>query len=464
MSQNIITTGGNIPKREQSAPNTLVLTQPKRFGIDIADFMTAVRAAECVDYSTRYKLYDLYTDVMQDTHLTSVIDKRVQSVLSNDIEFKHNGKPDEKINELIHSPWFTRCVEDILAARWWGFSLMQFYKDGDWLDYNLIPRKHVDPIKKQILRRQTDIIGIPWDEYKDLLFVGDKDDLGVLFKAAPWVIYKRNNVADWAQFAEIFGMPIREYTYETDDNEARQKAYEDSKNSGSLSVFIHAKDTQMDLKEAGNKTGSADLYERFCERCNSEISKLILGNTLTTEASGKGTQALGTVQKKGEDKKIQADRRYVLNVLNYDMTDIFLAMGVNTTGGEFYFPEPKDVDLATKMNIFTQAKTTFNLPVSDDQLYEEFGIVKPDNYDELKAKSEQVTNKQLPTPSKGEMEDEPKDDPLEAKEKKNRRQTERNRDHSNYRGVKEGGETKLTSWLKDFFAHALKDDRAHLNW
>ena len=437
-----ITSGGNIPNRGQNTPNTIVLTQPKRFGIDIADFMAAVRAAEGVDYSIRYKLYDLYTDIMQDTHLTSVIDKRVQSVLSSNIEFQSNGKPDEQINELIRSPWFTRCVEDILAARWWGFSLMQFYKDGEWLDYNLIPRKHVDPIKRQILRRQTDIIGIPWEEYKDLLFVGDKDDLGVLFKAAPWVIYKRNNVADWAQFAEIFGMPIREYIYETDDNEARQKAYEDSKNSGSLSVFIHAKDTELLLKEAGNKTGSADLYERFCERCNSEISKLILGNTLTTEASEKGTQALGTVQKKGEDKKIQADRRYVLNVLNYDMTDIFLAMGINTAGGEFYFPEPKEVDLAAKMNIFSQAKTTFNLPMSDDQLYEEFGIVKPDNYDELKAKSEQMVSKQLATPSKEEMEDDPKDDPLEAKEKK-----------------------KFTNWLKGFFAHALRDDRAdHLSW
>ncbi|MGL4520810.1 MAG: phage portal protein family protein [Phocaeicola sp.] len=440
---NIITTGGNIAQRGQNTPNTIVLTQPKRFGIDIADFMMAVRAAENVDYSTRYKLYDLYTDIMQDTHLTSVIEKRVQSVLSTNIEFKRDGQPDEKINELISSPWFTSLIEDILAAKWWGFSLMQFYKDEEgWIDYNLIPRKHVDPIKRAILRRQTDILGIPWEEYKHLLFVGDKDELGLLFKAAPWVIYKRNDVADWAQFAEIFGMPIREYIYETDDNEARNRAYEDSKNSGSLSTFIHAKDTELLLKEAGNKTGSADLYERLCERCNSEISKLILGNTLTTEASDKGTQALGTVQEKGENKKIQADMRYVLNVLNYDMSDIFLAMGVNTKGGLFHIPEPKVVDLSARMNILTQLKTNYNLPVSDDYLYETFGVEKPDNYDELKAQSQQLQSKQIPTPSKEELEDEPDNDPLETKQKK-----------------------KFTSWLKDFFVQALRDDRAdRLNW
>ncbi|MFR9546894.1 MAG: DUF935 family protein [Rikenellaceae bacterium] len=438
-----ITTGGNLPQRGQTAPNTIVLTQAKRFGIDIADFMSAVRAAENVDYSTRYKLYDLYTDIMQDTHLTSVIDKRVQSVLATKIEFTRNGKPDDAINEQIHSPWFNRCVEDILAAKWWGFSLMQFNKDGEWLDYKLIPRKHVDPTKKLILRRQTDITGIPWEEYKDLLFIRGRDELGVLFKAAPWVIYKRGDVADWAQFAEIFGMPIREYIYDSDDNEARKRAYEDSQNVGSLASFIHAKDTELILKEASNKSGSADLYDKLCERCNSEMSKLILGNTLTTETTDKGTQALGNVHKKVEDKVIQADRQFVLDVLNYDMTDIFLAMGVNTQGGEFSFPQPKDVDLAAKMNIMVQAKTTFGLPISDEQLYEEFGIEKPTDYDAQKAATSISDPKQIATPAKEELEDEPKEDPI--KEKK----------------AKKG----FANWLSNFFAQASTDDEAdHLSW
>jgi phage gp29-like protein len=47
---------------------------------------------------------------------------------------------------------------------------------------------------------------------------------------------------------------------------------------------VHAEDTVLKLVEAANKTGSADLYDKLCERCNNEISKLFLGNTLTTEA------------------------------------------------------------------------------------------------------------------------------------------------------------------------------------
>ena len=73
-----------------------------------------------------------------------------------------------------------------------GFSLCQFYKLQEWVDYDLVPRKHVDPVRELILRHQTDITGHSWNEYTDLLFVGSPSDLGLLAKAAPWVIYKRN--------------------------------------------------------------------------------------------------------------------------------------------------------------------------------------------------------------------------------------------------------------------------------
>lgn len=402
-----ITVSGNVPRPGQRQPAIIRITQPKRFNIDTADFMMAVKAAENVDYAQRTKLYDLYADILLDTHLSSVIEKRKNAVLCSAIEFQRDGKPDDSINEQILSPWFYRCVADILDARFWGFSLMQFFKSGEWIDYDLVPRKHVEPVRKLILQYQTDIHGTPWEEFADLLFVGNDADLGLLAKAAPWVIYKRNTTADWAQFSEVFGMPIQEYIYDTDDEEARARALNDANSIGALATFIHGKDTELQLREAGNKTGTADVYERLVERCNSEISKLILGNTLTTESSENGTQALGTVHKKVEDNVAKADREYVLNVLNYDMTDIFSHMGIDTSGGKFCFPEKKDVDANTKMSILTQLRNTFCLPVDDDYLYEEFGIEKPKDYDLQKQRQEEdrkVRQQALLQPKKEEEE------------------------------------------------------------
>lgn len=441
----IITVGGNFMAPGQKKPNVIVLTQPKRFGLDIADYMSAIRAAENVDFSRRYKLYDLYSDILMDTHLTCVIEKRKNAVLCSDIEFQVNGKPDETVNEQIRSPWFNKLIGDIIDARFWGFSLCQFYKDGEWVDYDLVPRKHVDPIKKLILRHQTDVTGLSWDKYTDLLFVGSPSDLGLLAKAAPWVIYKRNTTGDWSQFSEIFGMPIQEYIYDSDDEESRQRAMEDAANTGSLAQFFHAKDTEFKLTEAGNKTGSADVYERLCERCNNEISKLVLGNTLTTESSENGTQALGTVHKKVEDKVAQADKNYVLDVLNYDMSDIFAHMGINTAGGVFCFPEKKETDSTTKLNIITTLKKNFNLPVSDEYLYEEFGIEKPDNYEQIK-KEQDEQNQHSNVPAQISDTD---------KEKKREGKTQE---------PTPSQKKSLRNWIANFFGKAPSDDGAALDW
>ena len=441
-----ITVGGHTPRPGQKQPNTIVLTQPKRFGIDISDYTSAVKSAENVDYPRRYKLFDLYSDILMDTHLTSVIEKRKNAVLCSKIEFRKNGKPDDKVNEQIASPWFRKLVADILDAPIWGFTLCQFHKIGEWVNYDLIPRKHADPVRRIILRHQTDITGIPWDEYPDLLFVGSEDELGLLAKAAPWVIYKRNTTADWAQFSEVFGMPIQEYIYDTNDDDARQRAINDAANAGSLAVFVHSKETELQLREAGNKTGSADVYERLCERCNNEISKLILGNTLTTESSENGTQALGTVHKKVEEQVAESNRRYVLDVLNYDMTEIFAAMGIDTTGGEFCFPDPKKVDANTKMSILSQLRNTFNLPIDDDYLYEEFGIDKPKNYEQLKKEYQVMAETIASAPVANKQEE----DEEEEYNDKQHKQQEKKR--------------TFKDWFMRFFGFAPKDNGAALDW
>lgn len=258
----------------QKAPSTIILSPPKRFGIDISTFIDAVRAADNIDYYRRTRLLDLYEDITIDTHLTSVMGRRRDAVNAAQVSFQRNGNPDDAVNDQLKSPWFGRLVADIIDAKFYGFSLFQFYRDEHgWINYDLIPRKHVDPVRRTIMRRQGEISGPSWDEYPNMLFVGQPRDLGMLLKAAPWVIYKRNGVADWAQFAEIFGMPIEDYTYDTGDEEARARVIKDAQEAGALKKYIHARDVELQLIEAGNKTGSSDLYDKFCERCNKEIGR-----------------------------------------------------------------------------------------------------------------------------------------------------------------------------------------------
>lgn len=203
-SKQRITEGSNVTRPGA----TIILTQPQRFGIGLDDYMQGIRSFENVDFTQRVRIYDIYSESLMDPHLFSVIQKRKSGVLGRKIEFRRNGMPDDKVNEQISSPWFLRFLEDALDAQYWGFTLVQFYiNDKGWIDYYLVPRKHVDPVLRIIKTRQNDITGESFDEYPDLLMIRGKEPLGVLARCAPYVIYKRGTVGDWAQFSELLACP-----------------------------------------------------------------------------------------------------------------------------------------------------------------------------------------------------------------------------------------------------------------
>ena len=218
-----ITEGSNVTRPGA----TVILAQVQRFGIGLEDYMQGIRNAENVDFTQRVRLYDVFSESMMDPHLFSVVQKRKSGVLGRRIEFRRNGVADDKVNEQLASPWFQRFREDALDAQYWGFTLVQFYRnDKGWIDYYMVPRKHVDPVLRLIKTRQNDINGESFDEYADLLMIQGKEPLGILAKCAPYVIYKRGTLGDWVQFSEIFGMPVRKYTYDAADPEALQAAQE----------------------------------------------------------------------------------------------------------------------------------------------------------------------------------------------------------------------------------------------
>lgn len=373
----------NLISPDKQGKQVIVLTQTNRQSIDIGAYTAAIKAADNIKAPNRVKWLDIVDELLTDAHLRAVIQKRKSAVLSIPIEFQRKGKPDEKIAEQLRSPWFYHFLEDILDTSVFGNTLVQFYIENGWIGYDMIPRKHFDPVNKLILKNQGDTKGIPFEEFPDLLFVGEPRDLGLMQAAAPYVIYKRNAIADWAQFCEIYGMPLIEGEYDSMDDEARQKLINDLFDRGANSSLIHPTGTSLKIHDSQTKAGSSELYKSFCEFCNAEVSKLFLGNTLTTEAGDKGTQALGTVHKSVEERIEQTDKQFILNLLNYQMADIFASLGINTSGGEFSFVVPQEKDLTARVNIDVQLKN-MGLPMSDDYFYETYGIEKPANYEELK--------------------------------------------------------------------------------
>jgi len=383
----IITQGGMRTDNGQRLPD-VVLQMPEIFFFDMNAYMNSLTLAKSIDYGNRVRLYDMYESATLDLHLAGVLDKRLRGVTRFPIEFRRDGVPDEAIGKQLRSPWFKQLRRELLLAEFWGFTLVQFYlDDGGNIRYDLIDRKHYDPVRRELLKWQGDQKGIPIDCFDNCLFVGSERGLGILAELMPAVLYKRGDMADWAQFCNIFGMPIREYTYDAGDETARRRLIADARRQGSNAVYIHPRDSDLKLVEAGNKTGSSDIYRAFAEYWDSQISIRVLGNTLTTDAKETGTQALGTVHKEEEDDMNADDREYILDILNYQMRPIFAALGFNVDGGEFVYAKRDRLSPSQHIDI-VQKLQGMGLPMSDDWLYKTFDVEKPEDYDAQKAEAE----------------------------------------------------------------------------
>lgn len=385
--QGKIIQGGMLVPQGMRQPD-IVLQMPEIFMFDMNAYMQSVKAARGIDFSNRARLYDMYDSASLDLHLSGVIAKRMRGVTKIPIEFRRNGVPDDEINKQIKSPWFKQLRKDLVMSEFWGFTLVQFYlnEEGN-IRYDLINRKHYDPIHRKLLKYQGSMDGVSIDDFPDMLFVGSERDLGIYAELLPAVLYKRGDMSDWAQFCNIFGMPIREYTYDAGDEGARRRVIADARQQGANAAYIHPKESELKLVEAGNKTGSSDLYRAFAEYWDSKMSIRVLGNTLTTDAKSTGTQALGSVHKEEEDEMNSDDRDFILDILNYDMRPIFASLGFNVEGGEFVYAKKDKINPAQQIDI-VQKLSSMGLPIDDDYLYETFCVAKPDNYKQLKEKKE----------------------------------------------------------------------------
>lgn len=386
-----ITAGGFTQITEERRRLDIILQSPELFHFDIGSYMNSLQSATAIDMYSRSRLYDMYSSAfITDPHLIGIHRKRLVGACRTPIEFVRNKKTDEKVGELLKQPWFRRFRKEVVESEFWGFSLLQFYIDDDGtVSFDSIPRKHYDPVRRLVLRYQSDNNGAPIEAFSNTLVIGNEPrGLGIMSAVMPYVLYKRGNMGDWAQFCQIFGMPIREYTYDAGDEEARRRLVEEARRQGANAVYIHPEGSALTLHESGNKTGSSDLYNSFADKCDSQMSIAILGNTLTTDAKATGTQALGTVHKQEEDEIKEEDQALILAVLNSSqMKRILASLGYDVEGGEFRFIEVKDIDKTTQLQVVTQLMDK-GLPIDDDYLYDTFDIDKPADYDRMKAEAQ----------------------------------------------------------------------------
>lgn len=387
---------GKVPDKGINITNINVRV-PNRNSQNIESWRSAISAFENQTNPVRAYLYDLYKDIELDGQVIATWGKRCDAITNKRLLFKRDGEEDERITALLNSPDMRLVIKELLKSIAYGFTLIQindirFDDDEEQykIEWDLVPRKHVHPEKgfecvsnqQHMATRDCLFMEKPVSDY--LIWAGERDDMGLLAAVSQYVIYKRGGFGDWSQFAEMFGMPFRELSYDDYDPETRTKLERAMEDWGAAGYIIKPKSAELTLHDTGGSTSSAEVYDMLISKCDASISKIILGNTLTTEQGEVGSQALGEVHKESESEKNASDQLFMLSVLNTRFRAVLKKFGFDVTGGEIMY-EGLDTNwdkVQIKWNVVKEIKQT--VPVDDDYIYEEFDIPKPDNYEQMK--------------------------------------------------------------------------------
>jgi phage gp29-like protein len=145
---------------------------------------------------------------------------------------------------------------------------------------------------------------------------------GGLARAAGWAyLFKNYVLKDWVTFAEIFGQPLRLGKYPpgttTEDKDALLRAVA---NLGTDAAAIVPQAMVIEFMEA-RQTGSSELYRSFCEYLDSQVSKVVLGQTLTTEMprDGGGSRAAAQIHDAVRRDILASDARRLAASLSRDL-------------------------------------------------------------------------------------------------------------------------------------------------
>ena len=262
---------------------------------DLKDWRSAWQMAINVDNPNRARLYDLYRDVDVDLHLSGCVGQRTGFVLARSFKLeKADGTADEEAVKLFDAPWFKQFITQALSNIYWGYTLIELgdvivNEDGKrmYTETKIIPRKHVLPEFGVVVRQvgEDAKTGVDYraDNLRDwYIEVGSADDLGLYLKAATQTIPKKNALGFWDTFSEIFGMPMRIAKTTTRDDKERAKMEKMMESMGAALWAVVQEGTEIEVVE--NSRGDAyNVYDRRIDRANSELSKLILQQTMTIE-------------------------------------------------------------------------------------------------------------------------------------------------------------------------------------
>jgi phage gp29-like protein len=305
-----------------------------------------------------------YRELMTDPHLFSTIQQRKAGVLSLNWELQQQESTQNEfdlINNILININLENLIDQILNTPLFGFTVFEIIwkKEGNYLIPDRIDEKpqewfFFDQYNNLNLKKNFNPnLGTNEGEIvNSLKFIlvqhkptyqnpyGER----VLSRCFWPVTFKRGGLKFWITFTEKYGNPFMIGKL------PRGSAQTDIDNLlTSLDNMIHdavaviPDDSSVEIKEA-QRSSSVEVFKELMNFMNSEISKAILTQTLTTEVQDTGTYAASKTMGDMLHKVQQADKRLVERAIN-KIIDLIYQVNFNSTDKpKFILYADEDVD------------------------------------------------------------------------------------------------------------------------
>lgn len=362
--RNRVTKAQNSPRvsnHDKKVINQLVLNFMSRTKQDIGDWRNALILAENVENPSRFRLHQIYKDIELDDQVEACL-RNLRADLKSEGFYIGDNKTKEKddeLTELLHRPWFYDFMDSIIDSKNVGYVLLELgdivSKDGitEIDHFEEVPREHVIPERGLVVINTGDVTGFNINDpaFKRSLFpIGKRKDLGLFNKIAKSTIYKRNVEGCWAEFCEIFGMPVRIGKVGSRNQADMDRMEMFLKKMGSAAYAVTSMEDDIDLKET-SRGDAYQVYEKFLDRQDKSIAKVLLGQTMTTQDGSSRSQA--EVHERVGDKRMFDLKLFTDFLINYKLIPFLIDNGYKLEGKQFIWDEVTQIE---KIDI---AKDTF---------------------------------------------------------------------------------------------------------
>jgi phage gp29-like protein len=334
----------------------------------------------------------------RDAHYHSVLSTRRQAIqgLPISVSAASDDAKDVKIadavrEEVVETDIFTAMLPDATDALGKGFAAVEIMWDRQGRTWWPCEYKRRDQRNFQYSTEDGVTLGIidgspngkPLDPFKFIYHLPKiKSGLptrgGLARLAAVAYMCKGYTIKHWMAFMEIYGIPFRVGRYDSGEDEKSKASLKNAVASlGTDAAAILPKDMDIELIETSKTTGADALFSGAADWFDRQVSKGVLGQTMTTDDGSSLSQAQVHDQVRGDILK--SDAWQIGATLRRDLVKSYVDLNFGAQKKypllRFIAEEPEDlVKLSKSLSVFIN----HGLRVEASVIRDKFNLAEPE--------------------------------------------------------------------------------------